>query len=112
MSGGGGGIFVLFIAIAIGIMIFKISMARGMAEKSGMDPDDATLMTLLDDNGLSATCLASNLRPETTDSPPPKARTAHADAATRLEELKGLLADGLITQAEYDERRKAIIAAI
>jgi len=33
-------------------------------------------------------------------------------AAARLEELTRLLNQGLVTQAEYDERRKAIIDSV
>jgi len=108
-SGGFGGLFVLFIVIGIGITIFKVTMARSMARRSGMSEGDATAMTLLDDNGLSATYLASNLRPP---APAPDTQAAPASSAARLAELRSLLDGGLITQAEYDERRKAIIDSV
>jgi len=111
-------IFFLFIVFAICGTVFKVAMARDMASRSGMDPDEATMITLFDDDGLSATYLASNLRTPpagstgsigSTGAKPP---TAHAVAAARIEQLKGLLTDGVITHAEYDERRKAIIDSI
>jgi hypothetical protein len=81
-----------------------------MARRSGMDPDEATAMTLLTDDGFEATYLASNLRGE---SPAPApASGAPPAAAGRLQELQGLLDRGLITEAEYAGRRQAIIDAI
>jgi len=47
--------------------------------------------------------------------PPPVAQAAlaaPADPAARLEQLAGLRSKGLITEAEYDERRAAILNAI
>jgi hypothetical protein len=67
-------------------------------------------MTLLSDDGLDATYLAANLRgtqAANQATPPPSATTA-----ARLEELKSLLDRGLVTQSEYDERRKAIIDSV
>ena len=116
-----GVIFFLFVVLAICGTVFKVAMARDMARRSGMDPDDAAMITLFDDDGLSATYLASNLRtpPPSQPSPAgpagsvrPKQPTAHAVAAGRIQQLKGLLDDGVITQAEYAERRKAIIDSI
>jgi hypothetical protein len=119
-----GVIFFLFVVLAICGTVFKVAMARDMARRSGMDPDDAAMITLFDDDGLSATYLASNLRtpPPSQPSPAgpagpsgsvrPKQPTAHAVAAGRIQQLKGLLDDGVITQVEYDERRKAIIDSI
>jgi len=110
--GGFGVVFVLFALVGVGITIYKVAMARDMARKSGMDPDQATAMTLLSDDGLDATYLASNLRP-------PPAPTAEAPSsaptrttAERLAELSALLEQGLVTQAEYDERRAAILGSI
>jgi hypothetical protein len=72
-----------------------------------MDPDVATGMTLLDDNGLTATYLASSLRQPQHAEP-----AVPLSATSRLGELKRLLDGGLVTQAEYDERRKAIIDSV
>jgi hypothetical protein len=114
-----GVIFFLFVVLGICGMVFRVAMARDMARRSGMDPDDAAMITLFEDDGLSATYLASNVRtPPANPAPSPAASTrskqptAHAVAAARIEQLKALLTDGVITQAEYDERRKAIIDSI
>jgi len=112
-SGGSGmpgafvGFFVLVLIVGIGTTIYKVSMARDMARRAGMDPDDATAATLLTENGLDATYLAANLRQNQQHQVPPP-RTAES----RLHELKGLLDQGLLTQAEYDARRTAILADI
>jgi hypothetical protein len=111
-DGGGFGafgvLFVLVIVVGIGITIYKVAMARDLARKSGMDEDQATAMTLLTDDGLEATYLASNLRP-------PGAGTASTSArpvSERLAELESLHDQGLVTQAEYDERRAAILGSL
>ena len=103
-----GAIVVLMVLTGVGITIWRISTARRLAEDSGMDPGLATQMTLLDEDGLSATYLASNLRNQqpAAASPPP------ASVADRLAELKSLLDGGLITQAEHDARRQAIIDSV
>lgn len=104
------GMFVLVVILGIGTTIWRVSTAQRLAKQSGMDPGLATQMTLLSEDGLDATYLAANLRGTEATSqatPPPTATTA-----ARLEELKGLLDRGLITQAEYDARRKAIIDSV
>ena len=111
------GFFGVFALVAIvglvvggGVTVYKVSMARSMARRSGMSEGDATAMTLLDEDGLSATYLAANLRQPPSASPAPDA--APASSAARLAELRSLLDGGLITQAEYDDRRKAIIDSV
>lgn len=115
MSGGGGfgGFAFLFILVAlvgIAILVWKVSTARRLATGSGMDPDVATGMTLLTDHGLEATYLAANLRGATPATPPTPAE--QATTSQRLAELKGLLDQGLISQTEHDEKRRAIIDAV
>jgi len=111
-------LFVLALLASIGVGIWKVSTARGMARQSGMDPDLATKMTLLSDDGLEATYLASSLRQTSVVPPPPPDATsapapeAAPTTAGRLTELRSLLDRGLVTQAEYDERRKAIIDTV
>lgn len=102
--------FVLVVLIGIGSAVWKVSMARRMATASGMDPAVATQMALLTDDGLESTYLASSLR-GTTPAPATPAAVPSTTRA-RLAELKGLLDDGLITQAEHDERRRAVIDAL
>lgn len=114
--GGGDGIpggfvflFVLVGALGVGLTIWKVSAARRLATSAGMDPDVATGVTLLDENGLSATYLASSLRSRQS---PGETPTSPSPTAARLAELKKLLDGDLITQTEYDERRKAIIDSV
>ena len=93
----------------IATMVVRISMARDLARRAGLDPDQAAATTLLTTNGLDATYLAASLRSASgAGSPTATAPTAKA----RLEELNALHDQGLITPAEYAERRKAILDAI
>ena len=62
IPGAFGGLFVLFIVIGIATTVWRVSAARSMARRAGMDPDDATAATLLTQNGLDATYIAANLR--------------------------------------------------
>lgn len=101
------GVFFLGLVVAVAVLVWKISVARRMARESGMNPDDATVMTVLTDDGFEATYLAANLRQQPTVPPAPA-----ASVADRLRELDRLLAEGLITQEERDERRRAVIDGI
>jgi Short C-terminal domain len=105
---------VLAVFIGIGVTAVKVSTARSLAKQSGMDPSLATQMTLLSDDGLGATYLASSLRrPSTAPSgPTPAPVPVQRSVAERLAELGTLRDQGTITQAEYDERRQAIIDAV
>ncbi len=119
-SGGGSGVpggFMVLIVIGflvgIAITVWKVSTARQLARRSGMDPGLATQMTLLTENGLDATYLASSLRQQPATSPPPAPSPAPArDVSARLAELKGLLDQGAVTQSEYDARRQVIIDSV
>lgn len=110
LAGGFMALFVIVLMVAIGLTVYKVVMARDMARRSGMSEGEATALTLLDDNGLAATYLASNLRPA--GRPTAASEDDAPDSATRLRELQHLLAQGLISQAEHDERRSAIIDGI
>jgi hypothetical protein len=92
----------------VGATIYRVTMARDLATKSGMDANQATAMTLLEDDGLEATYLAANLRPQSQ----PEGAAPQRSVSERLAELEALLADGRVTQAEYDERRAAILASL
>lgn len=103
---------VIFVA-AVAMAVYRVSLARRMAVESGMDPDRATAMTVLTDDGLEATYLASSLRgqtsqPGTTSEPAGAARSVE----DRLHELQRLRDQGLVTYEEYDARRKAIIDSL
>jgi hypothetical protein len=118
LGGGIPGAFVGFAVVAvlaaIALTVWKVSTAQKLARQSGTDPALATRMTLLTDDGLDATYLASSLRQpvQPPASPPTPAPTPAPTVASRLEELTGLLEQGLVTQTEYDERRKAIIDSV
>jgi hypothetical protein len=95
---------VLVAIVALLGVVYRVSLARSMARSAGLDEDDAARITLLDEDGLSATYLASQLRrPQTPSSAPP------GSARDRLAELARLHADGLITDEEHAARRAAII---
>ena len=103
--------FVFAVIVGIAVTVYKVSTARDIATRAGMDPDDATRMTLLSDDGFEATYLAANLRGQTTPtSPAPSPPTPSASA--RLRELNELLEQGLITPAEFTVRRAAIVDSL
>ena len=117
-SSGASGAFVLLFVLAavvgVALLLWKVSTARTLARQSGMDERLATQVTLLSDDGFESTYLASQLRPATTPPAPPLVAGAPASrtAAERLTELKTLLEQGMITQAEHDERREAIVRSL
>ena len=105
-----------FVALAVlmavagtGMTIYRVTMARQMAEDAGLDPDRATAMTLLSDDGLDATYLASSLRGT---GPAAGAQPAGRSANERLRELEQLRDEGLVSAAEYEARRQAILDSI
>ncbi|WP_203335329.1 hypothetical protein [Nocardioides limicola] len=112
-DGFGDGFLALFALVAIAgvaVTIWKVSESRKMAREAGIDPGRATAMTLLTDDGFEATYLASALKSPTPGQP--REEPAPADPATRLKTLDELRSRGLVTGAEYAERRAAIIAEL
>lgn len=104
---------VVVIVIAVAVTGYRVSVARSMAQRSGLDPADATRVALLDQDGVSATYLASQLRREQQPGMSPLPPTPPArSTADRLRELEGLREQGLVTQAEYDARRTAILGEV
>ena len=97
---------VLIVLIGVCGVVVRVSLARGMARRSGMDEGDATAVALLSDDGLDATYLASNLRPVQ------PAASVGRRVAERLAELDDLRTRGLVTEQEYAERRAAILASL
>lgn len=99
----------LMVVVSIAVTVWRHTLARRMATEAGMDPDRATAMTLLTDDGLEATYLASSLRGRS---------SAAADDAQgrsveeRLQELQRLRDQGLVTAEEYDARRAAILDSL
>jgi hypothetical protein len=116
-SAAGGGIaplLIIGVLLTAATVVWKVSTAQKLARQSGMDPSLATQMTLLTDDGLEATYLAANLRPSPSAAPastvaPSAAAASSRSVADRLKELSGLLDQGMVTRAEYDERRRAIL---
>ncbi len=110
MPPGFAALFVIVVLGGIGTTLWRVSLARQMARDSGMDPDQATAVTLLSDDGLDATYLASNLRnaPAGEPSAPSPARSAQE----RLRELEQLRDEGLITTGEYEARRRAVVESL
>lgn len=115
------GVFVIFFILAIvgGIVTFswRISTARRIARDAGLDPDAAATATMLSRDGLAATYLAASLRPQPTDDyvpsghlDPPSSRQRTTES--RLEELKHLHEQGLITDGDYDRRRAEILSGV
>jgi hypothetical protein len=114
-SGGGipSGFVALIVLVGIGGVVFtiwKVSTARRMATEAGLDPGRAGALALLTKDGLDATYIASSLR-ERPASAPSSAPPPHS-AADRLRELEQLRDDGLVTAAEYDARRRAIVESL
>ena len=117
-------LFVVFLIAGVAVTIWRVSTARTLARQSGMDPGQATQMALLSDDGLDATYLAASLRQRpsrpvapTSGSPSGSVPTTDGHSpvgspSDRLTELKHLLDQGLVTQSEYDERRRAIIDGV
>lgn len=120
VMGGFGVFFVLVLLLAIGGAVWRVTTARRLARNAGMDEGDATAMTLLTDDGLESTYLAANLRPPAAPATAPPGHPAGASGASepprssadRLRELQDLLAAGLVTQDEYDARRRAILDSL
>jgi hypothetical protein len=103
------GLFVLVLLVGIGLTVYRVSAARDMARKAGLDPNAAGTVALLDEDGLSAAYVASSLqRPSAAPAAVPPVRPA----AERLAELQALKDAGAVTDTEYAARRQAIIDSI
>lgn len=97
-------LFPLFLIFVIGTIVVKVAIARSSARRAGMDPNEATAVTLLGENGLEATYLAASLR----DQSPTDSAVAHT-AADRLRDLEELRQQGLLTETEYASKRAEIL---
>lgn len=101
------GLFVVFFVLVVVMMVvsvvWRISAARSMARRAGLDEGEAVRMALTSEDGLTATYLASSLREPA--GPAPVVR----DTATRLRELDRLLSEGLVSQEEHAARRAGIL---
>ena len=117
-DGGGGGIFallfVLALVVAAGTTWWRVSTARSMARRSGLDEGQATRMALMSDDGLEATYLASALRQPAPPAPAPTPAAPgpapeRGDVAERLRRLDSLREQELVSTEEWAERRRAIL---
>ena len=102
-------LFVLVLIVGIGITVWRVTTARQLARKANLDPGQATAMTLLEDDGLEATYLAASLRggqPQSTVDTNPRS------TESRLRELQQLRDDGLVSDEEYQDRRRAILDSL
>jgi hypothetical protein len=104
-------LMVLGVLAGIGVTVWRLSLARRMAAESGMDPDRASMMTLISDDGLDATYLASSLR-GTQGTDGPAQRSGRRGAQEQLRELQQLHDEGLITTEEHERRRTEIVDSI
>lgn len=113
-DGGFGGLFALVlivgIVLAVGTAIWRVSTARDLARRSGLDEGDATRMALFTEGGLETTYLASAMRQR--DEPPvapAAAREDRGDVAERLRRLDRLREEELVSTEEWQARRQAIL---
>lgn len=110
--------FVFMFVFGIAMTIWRMRMARNMAARAGLDQDAAGAISMLSPNGLDATYLAASLatRPQYRAPYPPQYPTAPATqprtAEQRLLELVELKDKGLITEAEFLQRREQILGSI
>lgn len=104
--------FVLVVVLGVAGTAWRVTTARRLAQQSGMDPDRAAEMALFTESGLEATYLASSLRQPPAAPAESAAPGQGSDAAARLRELQGLRDQGLITEDEYVERRRAIVDGV
>jgi len=102
------GPLVLAALIGGGVIAYRVSTARDIARRAGMDERRAATTALLSPNGLDATYVAAGLRQQkqTRQLAPLK------PTEDRLAELQQLLDEGLVSQAEYTDRRHAILGDV
>lgn len=115
--GPGGGIpgwfiafFVLAAILGIGTFVWRISVTRKMAEDAGLDPNTATAVSLLSDDGVGATYLASTLASSRQHVPQPTQPSKSTE--DRLQELQALKDKGLVSAEEYEAQRQKIVGSI
>ena len=95
----------LAIAVGVGTTWYKISIAKDIARRAGLDERDAAAAAFLSNDGVAATYVAASLKGGNATALTPTPKTAEQ----RLAELQRLLDKKLITQGEYDSRRTAIL---
>lgn len=104
-------VFILGALLSVGTWIWRISVTRKMAEDAGLDPNTATAVTMLSNDGVDAAYLASTLASQSRPQPPhPTQRPKTAEE--RLQELDALKGKGLISENEYEAQRQKILGSI
>jgi hypothetical protein len=93
------------LAAGLGVSWYRVTVARRSAREAGLDPNAATRRALTGKDVPEPEPAPSSARPLPDDA-------LTGDVAERLVRLRSLLDQGLLTQAEYDERRRAIIDSI
>ncbi|MEI5675758.1 MULTISPECIES: hypothetical protein [unclassified Nocardioides] len=103
-------IIILGLIVAAGTAYWRVSTARAMARRSGLDEDEAARMALFTETGLETTYLASTMRRrEVEPAPAPAAAHDRDDVADRLRRLDRLRDEELVSNEEWAERRRAIL---
>jgi hypothetical protein len=111
-------IVVLCLILAICGRVLKVAMDRGRADRDdAVGPGEPAPLSFFEDDGSSAPLSADvpDVAPLTASAHRPArvpAPTRLKDPTAGLRELQTLLDQGVISQAEYAERRNAIIDAI
>lgn len=103
-------LFILVAMIGVGTFVWRIAAARKMAEDAGLDPNKAATVTMLSQDGVDATYLASTLASQRRQSPQPTPSPKTAEE--RLQELQALKDKGLITPDEFETQRQKILGSI
>jgi hypothetical protein len=104
-------IAVLMVIVGIGSFIWRISVARKLAEDAGLDPNTATSVAMLSKDGVDAAYLASTLASRSRAQPPHTTQAAKT-AEQRLQELHALRDKGLVSNDEYEAQRQKILGSI
>lgn len=102
---------VVMIMVGVGATLWRVSVARRMAEDAGLDPNTAAKAVLLSNDGLDATYLASTLASRSRAPSPLPAQPAKT-TEQRLQEIQALKDKGLVSDAEYEAQRQKILGSI
>ena len=103
---------VLMILIGVGTWLYRISVARDMAERAGLDPDQAARVAMFGKDGIDATYVASALAQRSTPPPPPPPVQRPKTVEERLRELQTLRDNGLVSEDEFQAQRTKIVGSI
>ena len=98
----------MVVVIGIASTLYRVSVARRIAQNNGLDPRDATAVALLNDNGLSAAYVRGGMQQ---GQRPPADPPRYPAAAARRPRGAARHA-GKITDAEYAAARQRIIDSL